>query len=79
MPGIAKASNAPNSKAPCPLNSLRASSQAMSRPSAAVIGAEMPASFSVVISEFHAVPAHTSPNWPHSSAKALLKWLSVKL
>ncbi|CKU47325.1 Uncharacterised protein [Mycobacterium tuberculosis] len=55
------------------MNSLRASSQAMSRPSAAVIGAEMPASLSVVISEFHAVPAHTSPNCPHSSAKALLK------
>ena len=48
------------------MNSLRASSQAISRPSAAVIGAEMAASLIVVNNEFHAVPAHTSPKLPHS-------------
>ena len=45
----------------------------------AVSGAEMAASFTVVISEFQAVPAQTRPNCPHPSAKAVLKWFSVKV
>ena len=51
----------------------------MSRPIPAVIGAEAAASLMVVKSEFHAVPAHTRPYWPHSRLNAVLKWLSVSV
>ena len=74
---MAKASKAENSNAPCPRNSVRASSHAMPMPSAAVSGAEMAASLMVVKNEFHAVPAHTMPNSPHSTLNAVRKWLSV--
>ena len=56
---------------------MRASSHAMPMPSAAVSGAEMAASLMVVKNEFHAVPAHTMPNSPHSTLNAVRKWLSV--
>ncbi|MNV30841.1 hypothetical protein D3C71_1221280 [compost metagenome] len=74
---MAKASSAANSNAPCPRNSVRASSHAMPMPSVAVSGAEMAASLSVVKNEFHAVPAHTTPNSPHSTLNAVRKCASV--
>ncbi len=74
---MAKASSAPNSKARWPTNCVRASSHAISSPSEAQIGAAMPASFSVVKSEFHAVPAQTSPCVPHCRSKAVRKCASV--
>ncbi len=74
---MAKAKSAANSNAPCPLNCVRASSHAMPRPSAAVSGAEMAASLKVVKNEFQAVPAHTRPCSPQSSAKVVRKCCSV--
>jgi hypothetical protein len=56
---------------------VRASSQLISRPMAAQIGAAMAASLTVVNSEFQAVPAHTRPNSPHCRSNAVLKCASV--
>ena len=58
---MANASSAPNSKVDWPRKLVRASSHAISRPSPAQIGAASAASFSVVKSEFEAVPAQTRP------------------
>ena len=76
---MAKASSAENSNAPCPRNSVRASSHAMAMPSSAVSGAEMAASLKVVKNEFHAVPAQTMPNSPHCTSKAVRKCCSVSV
>ncbi len=74
---MANASSAANSKARWPTKVVLASSQLMSRPRLAQIGAAMPASLSVVNSEFQAVPAQTSPSTPHCRSKAVRKCASV--
>ena len=56
---------------------MRASSHAISSPRAAVSGAAIAASLTVVKKEFQAVPAQTIPNAPHSSEKAVRKCASV--
>ena len=60
-----------NSSVPRPAKRWRTSSQAASRPSAAVSGAAMAASFTVVQNEFHAAPVQISPSAVRSMANAL--------
>ena len=76
---MAKVSNAENSNHPFPLNSVRASSHAMSKPNAAQMGAAMADKVMVVNKEFHAVPAHTRPWSPICRSNAVLKCISVKV
>ena len=61
MPGIAKLSMVANSKARRPAKLWRVSSQAVSRPIAAVIGAAIAAISIVAKNEFHAEPEKNSP------------------
>ena len=70
VPGIANESIVPNSNAPRPAKRWRVSSQAARMPSAAVIGAAIADSLTVVQNEFHAAPAQMRPSGPHSMPNA---------
>ena len=74
---MANASKAENSKARCPANCVRASSQLIRRPRPAHSGAAMAASLTVVNNELHAVPAQTRPCAPHCRSNAVRKCASV--
>ena len=76
---MAKVSSAENSNAALPRNSVRASNQAMSKPTPAQIGAAMADKVSVVNNDFQAVPANTQPNSPDCTSNAVLKCTSVNV
>ena len=61
VPGMANDSIVPNSNAPWPAKRWRVSSHAARMPSAAVSGAAIADSLTVVQNEFHAAPAHRRP------------------
>ena len=71
MPGIAKESIVPNSKARLPAKSWRTSSQAVRRPMAAVSGAETSAIQIVVQNEDQAEPRQCRPCSVQAMPKAL--------
>ena len=70
VPGIANDSMVPNSKAAWPAKRWRVRRYAVRMPSAAVIGAAMADSDTVVQNELHAAPAHRMPWGPHSMPNA---------
>ena len=70
VPGMAKLSSVPNSKARLPAKFWRDSSQAVSRPMAAVSGAAIVAMISVVLSDGQAAPVKCSPRCPISTREA---------
>ncbi len=71
VPGMANDSIVPNSNTDWPANFCRVSRYAVRMPSAAVSGAAMAESCTVVQNEFHAAPVQRSPCGPHSTPNAL--------
>ena len=67
VPGMAKLSSVPNSKARLPAKSWRESSHAVSKPTAAVSGAATVAIVSVVAREGQAAPVKCKPRVPISA------------
>src|SRR6478609_4235115 len=70
VPGIANDIIVPNSNADWPTNFCRVSRYAARMPSAAVSGAAIAESSTVVQNEFHAAPVHRRPCGPHSTPNA---------
>src|ERR1700675_313327 len=72
VPGIAKLSMVPNSKADRPWKRWRVRMYAVRRPSAAVMGAAIAESLTVVQNELHAVAPQSRPCAPDSIPNALM-------